>query len=343
MLLILDGAHLTRISSSRHYWSGSFFERGYGTAEDHHRPLGAQASCEQIRGDAVGPSNDLYALGVVLFEMCTGKLPFSGATPSETARAQLTTEPPHPSTLAAIDELWERVILRLLAKDPSDRFASAQDVLRALEGRQVDTTTAPYRLPPEHDTFVGRKSELEAITYRLEGRENQPRGRLYTLLGPGGTGKTRLVVKYGWKSLSRWPGGVWFCDLSEARTSDGIMASVARSFDVPLGKGDLVVQLGHVIAARGKCLLILDNFEQVVTCAGNTLGRWLERTTEASFLVTSRERLQLPQETTLELAPLDPASEGIELFEVRARAHRAGFVVDGSNRAQVETIAPASV
>jgi predicted ATPase len=69
--------------------------------------------------------------------------------------------------------------------------------------------------------------------------------------------------------------------------------AVAQGLDVPLGRTDPVVQLGDAIAGRGPCLVILDNFEQVVDAAERSLGRWMERAPEARFLVTSRERLAL--------------------------------------------------
>ena len=54
-----------------------------------------------------------------------------------------------------------------------------------------------------------------------------------TVLGPGGTGKTRLVRRYGWSWLGDWPGGVYFCDLSEARTLESVFFVVALALDVP--------------------------------------------------------------------------------------------------------------
>ena len=86
---------------------------------------------------------------------------------------------------------------------------------------------------------------------------------LLTVLGTGGTGKTRLAQRYGWESLVRWPGGAWFCDLSDVRSIDGIVNAAATSLDVPLSKEDPIAQLGHAIAGRGRALFVLDNFEQV--------------------------------------------------------------------------------
>lgn len=191
----------------------------------------------------------------------------------------------------------------------------------------------PHRLPAERDAFVGRLGELHALARRL-----QEGVRLLTVLGPGGTGKTRLVCRYGWTWLGEWPGGVFFCDLSEARSSDGLVFAVSSALGVPLGKDDPVAQLGHAIAGRGRCLLVLDNFEQVVQLAPGTLGAWLDRAGDAVFVVTSRERLHLAGEQVFQLDPLQLDHEAIELFATRARAHRADFELGDDNRAAVAEV-----
>jgi len=187
-----------------------------------------------------------------------------------------------------------------------------------------------HNLPAERDAFVGRSAELRALAARLDAGT-----RLLTVLGPGGTGKTRFVRRYGWTWLGDWPGGVYFCDLSEARSLDSIFFAVASALEVPLGKDDPAVQLGHAIAGRGRCLIILDNFEQIVQHAPVTLGRWLDRAPDAAFIVTSRERLHLPGEDILPVEPLPLERDAIELFATRARAQRPEFMLGDANRAAV--------
>ncbi|MEO5881193.1 MAG: tetratricopeptide repeat protein [Caldimonas sp.] len=191
----------------------------------------------------------------------------------------------------------------------------------------------PNNLPAERDAFIGRGSELQRLAQRLDAG-----ARLVTMLGVGGTGKTRLVVRYGRVWLGDWPGGIHFCDLSEARTLDGVFSAVAVALGVPLGKGDPAVQLGHAIAGRGHCLIVLDNFEQIVAHAPATLGHWLDRAAQASFVVTSRERLHLPGEEIFPIEPLDVGGEAIELFAVRAATQRPGFAIDEANRAAVAEV-----
>ena len=192
---------------------------------------------------------------------------------------------------------------------------------------------APNNLPIERDSFVGRDAELHAIA-----REWAAAARLVTLTGTGGSGKTRLALRHAWNSIGAWPGGIFFCDLSETRSQDGICFAVASALGVQLTAGDPVTLLGHAIAGRGRCLLILDNFEQVSAFAPTTVDRWLQRAALASFLVTSRERLHIAGEALLPLDPLPLDSDAVELFRVRARAQRPEFSLDVDGAAAVARI-----
>jgi predicted ATPase/class 3 adenylate cyclase/Tfp pilus assembly protein PilF len=189
-----------------------------------------------------------------------------------------------------------------------------------------------HTLPAERDGFVGRDQVLLDLSRRLHGG-----ARLVSVLGLGGTGKTRLVTRFGWRWLGDFPGGAWFCDLSQARSLDGITHAVAQGLEVPLGKGDPVAQLGHAIAGRGSCLVILDNFEQVARHAEETLGRWLDRAGDACFLVTTREVLGLAGEEVLALAPLPPG-DAAELFLRRAEAAKPGFQPNAGDRAAIDPL-----
>ena len=100
-------------------------------------------SPEQVRGDALDGRSDLYSLGIVLYQMLSGLVPFAGRTPTETLRAQVEQQvPPLPSyvPLAA-----RRVVQRVLCKRPEDRFSAAMEMARAIEAALAETGGAPAR------------------------------------------------------------------------------------------------------------------------------------------------------------------------------------------------------
>ena len=103
-------------------------------------------SPEQARGDAVDPRSDLYALGLILFEMLTGRLPFDSGTAAE-ALAQRIVRAPKPVRSYRKDvPVWvERLVARLLETRPNRRFSSAQDVVAALDRKFLPPALPPAR------------------------------------------------------------------------------------------------------------------------------------------------------------------------------------------------------
>ena len=228
-------------------------------------------------------------------------------------------------------ELVELADEKIPFRSPVDS-TKAQRVIR--QGQHwVPVAQLRHSVPSERDSFVGRGDELEQLTDKLD------RGaRLVSILGMGGCGKTRLSMHAAWRLLVHYPGGAWFCDLSAARSLEGIYFAVAQGLELALGGGEPLHQIAQAIAGRGRCLIVLDNFEQVAPLAEATLGAWLDRTPLAQFIVTSREVLGIAGEEVLALSPLN-ADDAAELFRQRVTAARSGYEPSAEDAASMRQLA----
>ena len=156
---------------------------------------------EQAMGGEVTPRADLYSLGAMLYEMVTGRPPFLGDDSVAIIGQHINTPPVAPTWHnGQCPRPLEALILRLLAKDPSERPQSASDVLAALDGLDLTATGrdgAPVEEAQPLDSlaggvFVGRQREMGDLKACLEDALSG-RGRLVTLVGEPGIGKTRTA------------------------------------------------------------------------------------------------------------------------------------------------------
>ncbi|GAC1440593.1 MAG: Stk1 family PASTA domain-containing Ser/Thr kinase [Solirubrobacteraceae bacterium] len=106
-------------------------------------------SPEQAQGRPVGERSDLYSIGIVLYELLTGSIPFDGESAVTIALKQINEVPPPPSTLnRAVSPELDAIVMRALAKQPEDRFADAQEFIHELEAEQSRLRGEPPAMPP---------------------------------------------------------------------------------------------------------------------------------------------------------------------------------------------------
>lgn len=189
-----------------------------------------------------------------------------------------------------------------------------------------------YRLPLLPTEILGREREINHLCRRLLGHH----GRLLTLVGPPGVGKTRLAQAVGAALQRVYRDGAYFVSL--AAVSDPALVAVTLLAALKSRDGSSrppEVRLMEFLR-RKEMLLVLDNFEQIIAAAP-LVAALLSECAGVRVLVTSREHLHLRAEQRYRVPPLD-LPVAIDLFVQRATAVDHNFVLTQANRPLIEAI-----
>ncbi|MFN8371603.1 MAG: protein kinase [Anaerolineae bacterium] len=324
-------------------------------------------SPEAFQETAVDARTDLWAFGVLLFEMLAGVRPFERPTMSQTMMAILSEAPADLEALrddcpiALVD-----LIYRMLEKDKNQRIVSARAVGAELEAimqgrgtplrplRQLEPATPTpaaiaslkHNLPSQTTPFVGREHEIAELLRLLD------TARLITIIAPGGMGKTRLALEVGAQYIApaaaqTFPNGVYFIELAPLTSPDFIVSTIAEAVGFQFYQGGEPKQQLLDFLREKSMVLLMDNFEHLL--AGVSIVRDILQTApQVKVIATSRERLNLSGETLFTLSGMDfPAWEtpadalnyaAVKLFMQSALRVRPEFELTANDLAYVARI-----
>ncbi|MBZ0306814.1 MAG: tetratricopeptide repeat protein, partial [Anaerolineae bacterium] len=231
--------------------------------------------------------------------------------------------------------------------------AELEAILHGYENQWTRSTPPPHEmtviatpstpLPPRHNlpvqatAFVGRDEELAEIRRLLA----DPSCHLVTIVAQGGMGKTRLSIEAARAQLTNFENGVFFVPLAPLTSPEAIPAAIAEAVGFSFfGTDEPKVQLINFLREK-HMLLVMDNFEHVIAGAP-LISEILQAAPDVKVLVTSRERLRLQGEWTLQLEGLkfpdyltpEELSQysALQLFVQSARRVQPDFTVTNENK-----------
>ncbi len=328
---------------------------------------------EQLQGKP-RPASDQYALGVIVYEWLCGDHPFHGTFAELYSQHLFVPPPPLREKAPSIPLAVEHVVLKALAKDPKERFASMQAFAAALEeavkaessgrtlsvlasdpsrGHPAEAEHVPdqlnvqfHNLPGQLTTLIGREQEIQAVRTLLR----RPGVRLVTLTGTGGVGKTRLGLQVATDLLNDFAEGICFVPLAPISDPDLVIPTIAQALGIKEAGEQPVADLLQAYVRDKRLLLLLDNFEQVLAAASGLSGL-LADCPQLKILVTSRAVLHIRGEHEFPVPPLAlpdlthlPESEALSqyaavaLFLQCAKAAKPDFQVTPANTRAVAEI-----
>jgi predicted ATPase len=200
----------------------------------------------------------------------------------------------------------------------------------ALEGKGERFASLPSNLPDPAAPLLGRTADLASLMELA--REH----RVVTITGPGGVGKTRIVVELGRLLTPEFLDGVAFIALADVTDPAQFLPAVADALDVKEAEGRTLGDGVAALIGEKKALLLLDNLEQVVSAAPEVSGL-IEHCPGLRIVTTSRTPLRIAAEREYPLAPLE-LSTAIALFVERATATRGSFELTPENEDAVAAV-----
>ncbi len=248
-------------------------------------------------------------------------------------------------------ETCRRLLLDELGLTPMPQTTALYEQIQTGDFTPAEPQNGPavylpgrYNLPAEVTSFVGRETELADLAHKLKSSDQ----RLFTLVGPGGVGKTRLAIAASGNLTDQFAGGIWFVPLANQSTPAAAETpamlvtamAIALEFSFSGPKSPQEQILNYLRRTASPTLFIFDNFEPYLFDAGFLL-EILQVTPSVTLLLTSRSRLNFQSEHVIPVTglPVPPvinspeaaAYDSVQLFGQRAAQQESGFTLTREN------------
>lgn len=303
VLLVSDGSGLravvTDFGLARASDTDPFATDGEGEAAMVGSPV--YMAPEQVEGGTVDKAADIYALGVVLFEMLTANIPFAGDSAMAIAIKRIQEPAPSPRMFApTLDARWEAAVMRCLERDPAARFASVTDVVRAL----VSEPTGPNRTPsPQAKRPSSARPRRSAWIAASIATSTLALGGLYAWRRPAPTVTTLTVPLPGTTTPRRSVAVIGFSNTTQKAELDWISTALSEMFTTDLGTGGKLRLVAGESVGRMKKELQLAN---AATYAPDTLEK-IKRNLDADLVIVG-SYLSLGKQLRIDVRMQDAAT-----------------------------------
>ena len=251
---------------------------------------------EQLTSGPISARTDLYALGLIVYEMFTGKPRFHARSVTEAlGQHAIASHDDLRPEVAPFDPSVQRLIVACLEERPDARPASVES-LQALAAHPLDARR--HNLPGELTSFVGRRTDLLELSGVLAS------ARLLSLTGAGGIGKTRMALRLARDVVNRFADGVWLVDLAPLARPDLVAQTIATALGIREGPQRPVRDVLLDTLQDRELLLVLDTCEHLITACAELVEALLHRAPALRILATSREALGVSGETVYRVGSL---------------------------------------